>query len=230
MVAFLGAHDFLELLANFRVLWIQGRPGGGKTSLSIWLAQWLVEARYSEQVVSNFPLSGGLSGEELPVPFSNCALIFDEAGLFMDTWRLSKMYLAYTRKLNHFLLMPSFLPPHTKLCFFTAWRVQAYDKIKLPLWVYRWRLRMSGVREEGRFYLWHPDRVFGLYDTRYMAADDGGIMDAVTAEIKRRGVRVAQDTGESGDLSDAASNFAWAVDALGDMTDERKQGRRGRRG
>ena len=49
--------DPVSLTSSFRVVWIRGRYGGGKTSLAVWLTMELLKRRYARHVVSNIELT-----------------------------------------------------------------------------------------------------------------------------------------------------------------------------
>lgn len=178
---FLWADSFLRLLAAYRVVWLSGRFGGGKTALAVWLSAWLVANKYAAHIVSNLPVEGRT--DPCPVPLKDSAILLDEAWMYVDTWNDVKSYAAFLRKMNLFLLMPSVWPPHPRLRILEVHRVFNGRVIGLPFWVYRWSLSMASIGEKGYFLLAWPERCFGFYDTEYIPKDDGGIVDAMSRTI-----------------------------------------------
>lgn len=203
---FLGAGTFLALLAAYRVCWLSGRFGGGKTSLGVWIAAWLVANKYAGQIVSNMALRGATS--PCPVPLVDAALLIDETWLYIDNWKDVKSYAAFLRKLNLYLIMPSVWPPHPRLRLLEVHRVFNARVIGLPVWVYRWSLSMQSIGEKGYFMLWFPERVFKFYDSLSIPKDDGGIVAALAASVGLPGeggkYGSGQGAADSGDLSEAA--------------------------
>lgn len=56
-MGFLGADEFFSQLAVFRLCWLRGRLGGGKTLLGVAIAEELVKRKIAKGVISNIPLS-----------------------------------------------------------------------------------------------------------------------------------------------------------------------------
>lgn len=178
---FLMADAFLRMVANYRVVWLSGRFGGGKTSLAVWLAAWLVKNGYARRLVSNIPIVGRT--DPPPVPINDSAVLLDESWMYVDSWEDVKAYAAFLRKANLYLLLPSVWAPHSRLRILECHRVFNGAVLGLPFWVYRWSLGMASISEKGYFMLWRPEKCFGLYDTEYIPKDDGGIMAAIAASI-----------------------------------------------
>ncbi len=178
---FIGADTFLRLLAAYRVCWLSGRFGGGKTSLGVWLVSWLVANKYAAHICSNIDVTG--RSFPVPMPLKDAALLLDEAWMYIDTWNDVKSYAAFLRKMNLFLVMPSVWPPHPRLRILEVHRIFNGRVIGLPMWVYRWSLSMASIGEKGYFALLNPERCFKFYDTEYIPKDDGGIVRAMADTI-----------------------------------------------
>lgn len=176
----------------YRMVWIAGRFGGGKTSLAVSVAQWLCGRSYARYIASNIPLGVGLevhrvtSAElrrvscEGPVYKDTCILM-DEAWIHLGRGQGRKQiveWLAYMRKGNNFLIMPSVLPLVADVAQLRVERVFNGMGFGLPLWLYRWHLgeyRKGGDR--GWHLFWDPSSVFPLYDTTAIPSEDFTIYD-----------------------------------------------------
>lgn len=163
--------EFLHFLRLYRVLWLSGRPGGGKTSLALWLAFWLVEHGYSRYIGTNLELNVGTvvgevdSAGEL-VQWTDTAIIYDEAWAELGTGfdKSVRTWLAYPRKMNQVLLFPSVLPLVKHVQTFRVQRVFNGYLLGLPLWFYRWTLGNDRKPDKGSFVWWNPARVFPTYN------------------------------------------------------------------
>jgi hypothetical protein len=145
--------DPVALLTAFRVVWIRGRYGGGKTSLAVWLTLELLKRRYAKHVVSNIELTHErlelvrVTNEKkflkelvelyerasdvedvssLESELVDCVILLDES------WRLlaedmpsatRKTLTAYLRKLNQYLVLPSVMSVHKALTLYSIERV-----------------------------------------------------------------------------------------------------------
>jgi len=188
----INADEFLYNLLAYRILWIRGRLGGGKTLLAVALAQHLIERHGFRGVISNFPTClpqhpwRESHPDGRPRGVRGAVAIWDEAGLFLD--RRSFMTNdrgvgALLRKLDSVLLLPSVTPPDLRLSYFSV----ARDLRIGDSWRYVWQLSMPGMRAEtGTFWL-RPRSTYGMYDTRYIPVDDGGYMDLWRATLATLG-------------------------------------------
>lgn len=168
----------LRYTALFRVLWLTGRYGGGKTSLALHLADLLIREGSQHRIATNAKLlapwvqvgESDSFGDLMESGLQDACLIFDEGWLDLGTGaspRQVRQYLANLRKINCVLLVPSVLPLVRDLRVLTVEREFNAMTFGLPLWLYRYRLAMGTTRkgEEGRFWWWNPSRVFGWYDS-----------------------------------------------------------------
>lgn len=230
---FLWADAFLKLLSAYRVCWLSGRFGGGKTSLGVWLASWLVQQNYAAHIVSNIDITGRTFPP--PLPIKDSAIMLDEAWIYIDTWNDVKAYAAFLRHMNLYLIMPSVWPPHPRLRILEVHRVFNGRVIGLPVWFYRWSLSMASIREKGFFALAYPQRCFKFYDTEYIPKDDGGIVAAMASSIGElpggsNGKRSRRQTssevgGGTGGSEEAVQRIESAVERLDGFSRYRKGGK-----
>ena len=194
--------DPVQLLELFRVVWLRGRYGGGKTSLGIWLTYQLLTQRKARYVVSNLKLTmphlehvRTLSEKQLirdllayyeiaaeaedvrtlDAEFSDCIFLIDEAwGIFSpeSPQQLRNSFLAYPRKLNQYLILPSFRLLHRSVWAYTIARaVNFRAALGIPCWWYALETRDGEETVKASYSWWFPERVFKLYDTRAVVKD-----------------------------------------------------------
>ena len=111
MMGFVNFDEFYSMVRAFRILWIKGRFGGGKTSLAAILSARLLADRMVDTVVSNLELTFGSAAT---VPLKRACILLDESWIYLDTRQSVVDYAAFVRKLDHYLLLPSVYPPHTR--------------------------------------------------------------------------------------------------------------------
>lgn len=170
--------DPMPYLLTFRVGLVTGRYGGGKTSLCVWWAHRLLSDGYASRVMSNIPLS--LPGMRLACDYPrrpdhwepDSVVLYDEAWLELGQGSppsAVRSFLAYLRKDNCYLLLPSVLPMARQIVGLTVERVFNAYGVGLPFWFYFWELPRG--QERGTMIWWHPSRVWGWYDTDYKPTD-----------------------------------------------------------
>lgn len=207
--------SFLGMLRNYRVMWVGGRYGGGKTSFLVRVAYEFVERGWSQQVVSNFPcvLSTAI---ERAGEVRDTVILADEAGLWINDKTFGDV-TAFLRKYNLYLFMASVMPVPIRARSLNVQRDMNLNTIGLPVWRYSCVLDYMRVKEKFSIsWLW-PSEVFGLYDTSYPADDDMGIVDWVNSV--RRDKRTASANGDQAAvLPDGGRNedmeaFRWIAEA-----------------
>lgn len=202
---FFLAEDFFSLLTFFHVLYIDARPGGGKTILAVLLAAWLQSHGLVDRTLSNFPVSFAEKNVDV---CTDAAIILDETWMYITNKKAVYSYGGFVRKVNSYLLMPSVYPPHRLLTRFKVKRFRNLFTFGIPAWWYRWYLNRDDEKDQGTFFIIHPERAFGSYDTKFIPSDDGGIVAAVERSTKYAGV-IGQESEDDDDaLEDALADVA----------------------
>lgn len=176
----LGA-EFTSMLANFRVLWLAGRFGGGKTALATILAAWLCWSGYADDIVTNYPCD--LANPAPKPPLRRTAIVVDEAWEFAKDSRAVERYAAFLRKLGNYVLLPSVFPVHHRFSFFWVERFFSGYVIGLPLWIWRWNLTRQAYRDRGYFLVINPHLIFPRFDTYAITREDGGVASLLEQTI-----------------------------------------------
>lgn len=179
-----GAIDeMLKYVVLFRTCLLGGRYGGGKTALAVHMAIELVRQRHAISICSNLPLNLGVEGE--PVSRAevqesrDSVIILDESwlelGKGVDSKKL-RSWLAYLRKHNQYVLLPSVMELTSQVSQFSVERRYNLLQLGLPVWVYQWKLTTGRHTqkngENGWFYWMRPTRIFGAYDHIWKPDDE----------------------------------------------------------
>lgn len=174
----LYSDEIIGLTNSYRVIWIDGRYGGGKTSLAHMLAYELLKSGKYKYLVSNVNSVWRDKREDIKPDADkrlNCVVILDEGGLFIDDPRKAQRFKTALRKLNVVVITPSVEPPSSRMKFITVQRELSFEFVGLPAYLYRWSLKKGMVTEKGRFAWWKPAGIFGIYDTSQNPMSDSGI-------------------------------------------------------
>jgi hypothetical protein len=173
-----GMWEPVRYLTLFRTLWFAGRYGGGKTALAVYMAAQLVIERYATTIVSNLPLDLGVDGVTIKrgdiSGIKDAVLLLDEGWQELEigsSAKAVKAWLAYLRKDNLHVLLPSVHALAREVSNYTIERKWNLLVFGLPYWVYQWRL-ITGHHSKkdvsmGWLYLHKPQRIFGSYDHEY---------------------------------------------------------------
>lgn len=188
---FYNADPFITAMRNYRLVYIDGRYGGGKTALAFRLAYELVIRWKYRYIMSNtlsvwnddpkkVYLQNNNGGMEV-----NGVLVLDESGEFMESRSAVKEWLSFNRKIDTIMLLPSFLPPSRDVRILTVQRIFNANIIGIPAWFFRWEIDKGSVRDGGVFAWWKPFEIFGIYDTRGMPTDANILLDMVKAWVAK---------------------------------------------
>lgn len=176
---FVGADLFMGYVRHYRAVWFDGKYGSGKTALAVRVAHELVERGIVRYVLSNVecvfadkPENVVLRSGKRGALYVDAAIVLDEAGMFIKSSRDSDDYLAYLRKLNVMLLLPSVEPLPGKLARLVVERTYDWTTMGLPFWQYRLMLQTRQQQEATSFFWRNPSEIFGTYDTIGYPSDD----------------------------------------------------------
>lgn len=173
---------FEEMVSRFRLLWLSGRYGGGKTSLAVYLAARFCQAGLTTRIVSNTPLR---LKEVARLDPRDVHDVTDSVLLMDESWRYVgegsdkqvKEWMAYMRKRNQILLMPSVMNIARALRVVRIERRFNFSGFGVPLWWYTWFLNSATGKEKQQWYWWRPARVFALYNHELPEMDDFAVYD-----------------------------------------------------
>lgn len=171
--------ELLSYIQMFRIVWIKGRVGFGKTALSVYIAKAMLDVGLADGVVSNFPSILPCHIFEDDGTLFNRVIVFDEAWQFVDN-RTSisneRGYGAFARKYGSYFLLPSVQPVDRRL---RAIIVQPkYRNIFTGKTVWEYIIDDSdkeAAKTRGEF-SFDTRKAYGLYSTEYIPINDGGIM------------------------------------------------------
>lgn len=178
----IGFIEFLLILASYRVLWLNGRPGGGKTILAFTLAlECLRQSAITgvKEIFSNVPGVGLFP--ERGMMASEAVYIADEGGIFWQNQDDYKETAAALRKQKIILILPSVINPSYEFCALSVQRVINFTPVlQIPLWGYKWSLRYNNIRQGGEFWWLGQMSSFGVYNSAEFPSDDAGISEFIS--------------------------------------------------
>lgn len=178
----------LPPILDFRMLWVTGRFGSGKTAFAYSFARYL-SRRYSYQVVSN------VTGDGMFVPDApfemreHTVILLDEAADVVDAYSRPGLersnVFSYLRHLDIILLMTSSILIVKRLRRLVCSPIMRFG----PVWAYRWWFGPdSEVKKETDVYpfLGLQNRFTFAYDSyyRYQYQASCFILDAMDAFLR----------------------------------------------
>jgi len=152
-----------------------GSYGGGKTSACFDLAYQLYMTGRYRYILGNSNSVWTDSPEKVVLrdgSFVDAIVILDEGGLFMRLSTDADQFLLGLRKLNITILVPSVLPPSSRIKTLQIQRTFNGNSFGLPFWLYDYRLNLGSEKEKDWFAIYKPYEIFGIYDTLDYPIDD----------------------------------------------------------
>ncbi len=174
------AANVLNYARNYRVCYLGGRYGGGKTSFAFRLAYDLCQYYGFRYILSNVRSVWNTEPRHVTLRdgvYIDAVFVLDEGGMYLDNAAQAKSWLAYLRKLNAVLILPSTFPPALLMRRLTVQRTHNFNAWGLPLWVYGIRLD-SGIIKQTDWCAWYyPSEIYGIYDTVGMPSQANDLLD-----------------------------------------------------
>lgn len=232
----INAGTFISVVNNYRLLWIAGRFGGGKTSLAFMMAQEWLKKGYRLVTNGRCIWSDKLDDLEFVDEFGHLKLIvvLDEGGLEFKGTRQVEAIASYAAKMDVIYILPSFWPPVRSAQVVIAQPLFGFTRIGVPLIIYKWRVKLGGFDDGGYFGWWLPSEIYGVYSRQDPGDLAEDIIDFLVEKAEKfRGLygrknRLRQVEVSSEDLiADAASTFAGAIDDASESLSISKRKRRG---
>lgn len=161
---FIGSGEFFWLLRNYRVAFIGGHYGSGKTLLAVALGVHWWERGWCDHIYANIRLKGDFY-EETPEEIRDAYILYDESWQSLDArefgGKKSQRWLAYLRKRNITLVLASVLTVDVR---FRVLTVQRRFALGDSLWWYAWRVNDGFKPYGGALIITHPLRYGQVYD------------------------------------------------------------------
>lgn len=188
-----NATPFLAAVEHYRCVHVDGRFGGGKTSLGFAIADYLLSKRGFRYLLTNcrtpwadLPESVVFRKDEDGYPrYADCVVLLDEGGSFLRFREDAEDYLKFLRKMNIVILIPSFDEPTRKLRLIVCQRVVTLESVGLPAWVYVWMVRHGRQNQKATFIYLFPSEIYGVYHSGSMPIDDNGVSEWLQAQSDR---------------------------------------------
>ena len=225
-MALINAGSFLPLLTSYRMLWIGGRYGGGKTSFAIKLSEEYLKRGY--RLFTN--IGCVWADEEIKLNDEGklkAIIIIDEAGMFLKVRQQVEAVVAYAAKMDAIYMFPSFFPPPRAAQVLTVQPLFNFLSTGIPIIVYKWRVSLGGFKDSGLFFWSNPKEIYGIYSRLDSAQGSYNLMDKIqeaTEEYKgksSKGYYKDDPRGANSSLFEISKDaiFGEAVEGLQDISD-----------
>jgi hypothetical protein len=229
-----GAGSFIGTLQSYRLLWINGRFSGHKTSFCFKLIEPFLASGY--RLITNTSCVWADRLEDVGLTESGhlkAVVVLDEAGTFFNDSARIKTVAAYAAKMDVIYILPSFWPPTRAAQVVTCQPIFSLKSAGLPVIVYRWRVKISGWVDSGHFIWVNPSEIYGIYSRQDPGSRAEDIIEYLvqkTSEFQNmygRNSLYAVDEDNTGyqALLDASDAFAEAADSIASLP-VRKHSRR----
>lgn len=221
-MALMNHYLTMKYILDKRIVYIGGRVGGGKTSLSFRMAYDLMQSGQFRYLLSNLKsvwtddIEDVTMREYEGVLKLDAVIILDEAGEFIDTKAKAKKWKSYLRKMNVVMFLPSEEPPAASMRTLSIERIWDGYSIGLPLWYYKTFYNTSHVKEGMAFSWLFPSEIFGVYDTDGYPADEAErILEAFKGWVRQAaafGGYAVADPSEGDKLHAEQSDFVAQIE------------------
>lgn len=234
----INAGDCIRTCANYRLVWILGRFGGGKTSLAYKIAEFYGNQGY--RLLSNNYSIWADDWKDVSLDKNNhlhAVVIWDEGGQYFTDARQIKQIAAYANKMDVIHLIPSYFPPCRAAQVVTIQPQFNLKSAGIPLIVYKWRVRLGGFQDEGNFYWLNPKEIYGVYSRQDPGDTAGELVEYLTKKTEEyrsaygrertnNVFEVEESSSQFQVFSDGVEAFQEGVDSLAKTLSKGKRRRR----
>ena len=173
-----NAGSLMELVKSYRMVWIGGRFGGGKTSLSYVIAEHYLRQGYRLVTNNRCVWADDTNNVQLEDAGKlKAVVLLDEGGLYFKASKQIEQICAYAAKMDVIYLLPTFFPPAPAARVLTIQPVYSLMSAGIPLIVYRWRVKLGAWDDAGGFAWWYPRAIYGIYSRQDPGSDPQEIID-----------------------------------------------------
>jgi hypothetical protein len=161
---FFNNEAFFPEIWNYRILWLSGRNGGGKTALSYAISEEKLKKGY--RLISNNRSVWQDDFEAVTLDENNhlrAVIILDEGGLYFKNNAQIEELTAFCAKMDITVIIPSRFPPCREACRVKAQAVWNLKAVGLPIIVYKWRISYDQEQDHGWFLWVNPGYYYGIY-------------------------------------------------------------------
>jgi hypothetical protein len=228
----IGEERVLGILESYRLLWIGGRFGGGKTSLAFRLARPFLERGYRLLTNIRTVWADDPSDIDFIDRFGHLRLvvIMDEGGLWLKRNRMVEAMAAYAAKMDCIYIISSFFPPASYFRIFRIQVLYGFRHIRIPLIFYRWFLASYGFSDKGLLIWIRPEEIYGVYSRQDPAVDGNAIVEFMARKVQEYRKIYDRDSKDlSVDLIDEGSDLEQVVADFADAISEFREVSRRRR-
>lgn len=219
LMPFLSAQVAFATVHGYRMLWIPGTFGGGKTLLAMGMyAQYFLPRGY--RLISNTQsiwTEKDLKKINLDVDGKlKVFILIDEGGQFFSDGDDIKELLRNPRKMDYVLCFPSFHPPHRTAQIFQIQPTWSFRSAGIPLINYDWYVKIGQYKNKGSFKWFLFQEMYGTYSSNNPGASPATIRKWLSAQnfLYRQGFGYddEDDILDSQDGSSAASDWIAKVE------------------
>jgi hypothetical protein len=227
---FLSADVAFATLHGYRLCWLPGAYGNGKTLLAIGMyAQYFRSRGY--RLVSNLrsvwtePDLDAIGMDENG--HLKAFILIDEGGQYFTSGRSIKDITRNPRKMDYILAFPSFHDPHRKAQIYQIQPIWSYRSAGIPMINYQWSVKIGHYKNQGSFQWFGFQEMFGTFsssDPGYSPAKIRKWLDFQNAEFRRIFGRDEEDEildeAEREEGGDGGSGVSAVLRAIGDVEGE----------
>jgi hypothetical protein len=217
-----GSH-IIDLVRDYRLCWISGRYGAGKTLFAFEIAEQFLERGY--RLISNTQSPWNDDWDKvnlLPDGRLKAVVLMDEAGLTLKYQEQLELMCAYSRKMDCIYLFPSYFPPVRYAQVLNMHSVYGFQHLLIPLRVWECRIKIGGWRDKTTFLTTQFEKYYGVYSSQAVDIDTEKIIEFMAERVEQfrehfGGKRIR--TVESARTS-PIKGFEDSVNALAEVADD----------
>lgn len=174
---FIGAQVAFATLHGYRMVWLPGAYGNGKTLAAVGMYYQYFRPR-GYKLVSNLQSIWTVPPEQVTLDENGklkAFILIDEGGQYFEDAQDIKDVLRNPRKMDYIFCFASFMPPARMAQIYQIQPTWSYRSAGIPYIHYDWSTKIGHYRNKGSFGWVFFQEMFGTYSTLSPAGTPGKI-------------------------------------------------------
>ncbi len=219
---FMGAQVAFATLHGYRMVWIPGAFGNGKTLLSMGIYAQYFQPRGYKLVSNTRSIWTEESLDNVQMDDNGhlkAFILIDEGGQYFTDGDDIRELLRNPRKMDYVLCFPSFHPPHRSAQIYQMQPTWSFRSAGIPLIHFDWYVKIGQYKTKGGFNWVLFQEMYGTYSSQNPGASPASIRKWLSAQNRLFRERFGYD--DEDDVLDNQEGGSVAGDWLRKMEGEK---------
>lgn len=227
----------MGIIQSYRLVWINGKFGGGKTSFAFAAAEPFLEQGY--RLITNAKSVWADDLETLTLNSDGhlkAVVIMDEGGLYFESSKQIEQIASFAAKMDCIYFFPSFFPPSRAAQVLKIQPLFSLKSAGLPIIFYKWLVDIGGFHDKGYFAWLFPQEIYGIYSRQDPGQTSSKVVNFLVKKVREYRnyhghgdddqLQTLEEVKPEDKFSEAVADLSQTVSDFGETLSRRKNFKR----